>query len=78
LLANKTMASLAKVRSPSLRESAISMGVLAVLGVVLAGVWRQQARFDPAVTIAATAATAASQGLGAATVPDIVAQWPTG
>jgi hypothetical protein len=78
LLADETMASLAKVRSPSLRESTISMGVLAVLGIVLAGVLRQQARFDPAVTVAATAATAASQGSGAATVPDIATQWPAG
>jgi len=44
----------------------------------LAGVWRQQARFDPAVTVAATAATAAAKGPGTGTVPDLVAQWPAG
>ena len=54
------------------------MGVLAVLGVVLAGVWRQQSHFNPAVTVAATAATAAGKEPGAATVPDIVAAWPAG
>ena len=54
------------------------MSVLVVLGVVLAWVLRQQAHFNPAVTVAATAATAASQGPGAATAPDIVASWPAG
>jgi hypothetical protein len=72
------MASLTKVRSPSLRESAISLGVLVVLGIVLAWVLRQQARFNPAVTVAATAATAASNAPGAAMVPDLVASWPAG
>ena len=72
------MASLAKVRSPSSRESALSLGVLVVLGIVLAWVLRQQAHFNPAVTVAATAATAASEGPGATNVPDIVAQWPAG
>ena len=78
MLANEPMALLAKVRSPSMRESAISMGVLAVLGVVLAAVLRQQAHFNPAVTVAATAATSAAAGPGAATVPDIVVKWPAG
>jgi len=72
------MASLTKVRSPSWRESALSLGVLVLLGVVLAWVLRQQTHFNPAVTVAATAATAASQGPGAATVPDIAASWPAG
>lgn len=73
------MASLTKVRIPSGRERAISFGVLLVLGIVLAGVWRQQSRFNPAVTVAALAAKQAgapAMATPAAAAQDLLEPWP--
>jgi len=63
-----------KARSPGLWERAIGACALAVLAAVLAGVCIQQARFDPAVMVAAVAPQAAP----APAVPGLLDQWPAG
>jgi hypothetical protein len=76
------MATLTTNRRPSARETAASLCVLAVLAVVGGWLWRAQARFSPAVTVAVSAARAAEAGRPAATAApaaaDLFAHWPAG
>jgi hypothetical protein len=68
-------------RQPSARESVAAAIVCLVLGVVLAWLLHVQARFSPAVTVALSAAQAATAGRTAAPAPtaaDLFASWPAG
>lgn len=73
------MASLSSGRRPSARETAISTGVLLVLAIISAWLWRAQAHFSPAVLVAASAAQAAGAAHPAASAPvDLIAPLPAG
>jgi hypothetical protein len=67
-------------RTPSAVETAVSLGVLAVLATVLAWMFQAQRRFNPAVTVAAAAAESAAKAAGApvASPPELFASWPVG
>lgn len=76
------MATLTNGRRASTRETAASLGVLVALAMVVVWLWWTQARFSPAVTVAAKAAEAAEAGRAAApalsTIADLLATWPAG
>ena len=77
------MATLTNGRRATARETAASLGVLVALALVVAWLWWVQARFSPAVTVAAKAAEAAEASRAAAPAPttipaDLLATWPAG